>query len=96
MKPLRYSDKARLWLLPALDAPRVVIIRRKPAAWWHFILWNTDSNELTSGAWHKGSCYPEGADISPDGTLLAVSFGYDWGRGVATLPDLSWVLRWGR
>ncbi|HTQ11937.1 MAG TPA: hypothetical protein VMI31_17885 [Fimbriimonadaceae bacterium] len=72
----------------------MAIIRRKPAAWWHFVLWNTESSELTSGAWHKGSCYPEGADISPDGTLLAVSFGYGWGRGVAAVPDLNWVLRW--
>ncbi|MFI5386703.1 MAG: hypothetical protein ACHQ50_11355 [Fimbriimonadales bacterium] len=93
-KDPRYSGFARLWILPARDAPRVVVIRRKPAAWWHVLLWETGANTITHGAWHKGVFYPTRSDVSPNGELMTCMLGWGWGRGVATVPDLTWLLRW--
>lgn len=66
---------ARIYFLPALSAPNVVVIRRKPSKCYHIMLWNTETDELQHGAWFWGKIYPERSDISPDGRRL-VFFAY--------------------
>jgi hypothetical protein len=60
----------RLFVLPAREAPRAVVLRRGPAAWAHVLLWHTDTDELVPGAWFRGRIYEERCDVSPDGELL--------------------------
>jgi hypothetical protein len=85
---------ARLWLLPAREAPVVLIVRRKPSRWWHFLRWDTDTGEIRPGAWHEWLCYPERCDISPDGEHMTFMLGWGFGRGVATVPDATPLLWW--
>jgi hypothetical protein len=79
----------RLWLLPARDAPIVAIFRRGPSPWWHVVRWNTHSNEVEHGAWHKWTLNALDTDISPDGEYVTVSLGYWYGGGIASLPSLE-------
>jgi hypothetical protein len=57
-------------VLPAREAPVAVILRRGPSAWYHVILWHTDSDRFEHGAWFRGRIYEEKCDLSPDGELL--------------------------
>ncbi len=66
---------ARIYLLPALAAPYVVVIRRKPSKCYHIMLWNTQTDEIKYGAWFWGKIYAERSDLSPDGRHL-VFFAY--------------------
>lgn len=60
----------RLHLLFARDAPRAVILRRGPSAWYHVMRWNLLDDSIEHGAWFKGRLYEERCDLSPDGELL--------------------------
>ena len=60
----------KLFVIHARDVPKAIILRRGPSAWYHVILWNTESDELERGAWIKGRIYEENCDLSPDGELF--------------------------
>lgn len=60
----------RLFVIPARDRPRALIVRRGPAAWYHLILWNTAEDTFEHGAWFRGRIYEERCDLSPDGELF--------------------------
>lgn len=62
-----------LFVLPARDVPRAVILRRGPSRWYHVIDWDTANDRFVHGAWIKGRIYENSCDISPDGTLLLTS-----------------------
>jgi hypothetical protein len=64
------SVPPRLFVILAKEAPIGVILRRGPAAWYHVILWHTDTDEFEHGAWFKGRLYEERCDLSPDGQLF--------------------------
>ena len=64
------SVPPRLFVILAREAPIGVILRRGPAAWYHVILWHTDTDEVERGAWFKGRIYEERCDLSPDGQLF--------------------------
>ena len=55
----------------AARAPRAVILRRGPSAWYHLIFWNTSKDTFEHGAWFRGRIYEERCDLSPDGELFA-------------------------
>jgi hypothetical protein len=64
------SVPPRLFVVLAREAPIGVILRRGPAAWYHVILWHTDTDEFDHGAWFKGRIYEERCDLSPDGQVF--------------------------
>lgn len=87
-------EPARIHLLPAKSASRVVIIRRKPSKLFHIILWNTKKNTLEAGSWFKGKLYPMRCDVSPDGKWMVYlamgSSGETW-NGVCKAPWLKTI-----
>jgi hypothetical protein len=82
---------ARIFLLPAKEAPVVVIIRRKPSKLFHLIRWNTSTDQLEHGSWFRGKLYPNRCDVSFDGEwmiyLAMGSKGETW-NGICRLPFL--------
>jgi hypothetical protein len=64
------SVPPRLSVVLAREAPVGVILRRGPAAWYHVVLWHTDTDRFERGAWFKGRIYEERCDLSPDGQLF--------------------------
>ena len=64
------SVPPRLFVVLAREAPVGVILRRGPAAWYHVVLWHTDTDLFEHGAWFKGRIYEERCDLSPDGQLF--------------------------
>jgi hypothetical protein len=60
----------RIFVITARDADVAVIFRRGPSDWFHLLKWDMANDTFQSGAWFKGSMYPEKCDLSPDGTLL--------------------------
>lgn len=50
---------------------------------------DTETGELTHGAWHDWVLYASSMDISPNGENIIVSLGWGYGGGVARLPGLE-------
>lgn len=46
------------------------MIRRGPSNWFHLLKWDMSKDTFESGAWFRGSMYPEKCDLSPDGSLF--------------------------
>jgi hypothetical protein len=94
---------ARLFVIPARDAPVAVILRRGPSRWYHVIRWDTQHDQFTHGAWIKGRIYEEKCDVSPDGSLLVyfvhqgsrvgTEFSDSW-TAVSRLPWLRALALW--
>ncbi len=64
------KPKCTLFVFPARDAPRAVILRRGPSKVFHVMLWDMRSNSIQSGSWFHGKIHPEACDISPDGNFF--------------------------
>jgi hypothetical protein len=64
------TQAARLFVITASEADVAVVFRRGPADWFHLLRWDLSTDKLESGAWFRGSMYPDRCDLSPDGTLL--------------------------
>src|SRR5689334_4520370 len=90
----RIANYPRLWLMPASEAPIVAVIRRRPAKRWHILAINTETRQLAPGTWHSGSFYPLQSDVSPNGRMMTCMMGYGLGRGVVSIPEMRWVVRW--
>jgi hypothetical protein len=85
------ADPARIHLIPAKDAPVVVVIRRKPSKCVHLIRWNTETNALEQGSWFEGRLYPNRCDVSFDGhwmVYLAMGASGETWNGICRLPFL--------
>ena len=86
---------ARIHLLPAKEAPYVVIIRRKPSKTFHIIRWNTKTDKLEHGSWFDGHIYVKRCDVSFDGKWMVYfargANGLTW-NGVCLLPYLKTYL----
>lgn len=93
----------RLFGIPATRVPIVAVIRRGPSDWSHVGVWHTDSDTYESGAWLRGTLYPQKCDLSPDGRWLAYSAMKqpgDWPAGavyeaISRLPWLTALAAWG-
>ena len=79
----------KLFIIPARNADAAVILRRGPSAWYHIILWYTNTDTFEHGAWFKGRIYEEKCDVSPDGKLLLYSV--HQGARVGTSYTDSWT-----
>jgi len=82
---------ARIHLLPAKEAPIVVILRRKPSKVFHLMRWNTETDAIEHGSWFRGRLYPLRCDVSNDGNwmvYLALGAGGNTWNGVCKLPWL--------
>ncbi|RYG35613.1 hypothetical protein EON81_12240 [bacterium] len=64
------SKPPRLHLLPAMRAPRCVVIARVRAKVWHILEWDLRSGVLEAGSWFRGSFYPMRCDVSWDGKYM--------------------------
>jgi hypothetical protein len=86
---------ARIHLLPAKEAPYVVIIRRKPSKTFHIIRWNIEHDEFKHGSWFTGHIYVHRSDVSFDGKWMVYfargASGTLW-NGVCLLPYLKTYL----
>ena len=60
----------RIFVITARDADAAIVFRRGPSDWFHLLKWDMSNDTFQSGAWFKGSMYPEKCDLSPDGSLL--------------------------
>jgi hypothetical protein len=86
---------ARIHLLPAKEAPYVVIIRRKPSKTFHIIRWNVEHDEFEHGSWFTGHIYVCRSDVSFDGkwmVYMARGAGGALWNGVCLLPYLKTYL----
>ena len=82
---------ARIRLLPAREAPYVVIVRRKPTRQFHILRWNTETGEVEHGSWFEGRIYALRSDVSFDGqwmVYLALGANADTWNGVCRVPFL--------
>lgn len=88
---------ARIHLLPAKEAPVVIVIRRKPSRRYHILRWNTETDEIESGSWFSGRIYEMRSDVSFDGewmTYLAMgATGKTW-VGICQPPFLRTTVHW--
>lgn len=88
------TSTARIHLLPAKEAPYVVVLRRKPSKCYHVIRWNTQTDELNHGSWFRGRLYSNRCDVSFDGQWMVYlalgATGQPW-NGVCRLPFLKCV-----
>jgi hypothetical protein len=88
------SAPARIHLLPAKEAPVVVVIRRKPSRLFHVIRINTETGSYEQGAWFTGKLYAMRCDVSFDGNwfvyLALGAKGQTW-NGISMLPRLACV-----
>jgi hypothetical protein len=85
---------ARIHLLPAKEAPVVVIIRRKPSKVFHVMRWNTGTDAIEHGSWFRGTLYPMRCDVAFDGNwmvYLAMGATGDTWNGLCKLPWLKTV-----
>ncbi len=73
---------ARIHLLPAKEAPYVVVLRRKPSHLFHVMRWNTQTDEIEHGNWFSGRIYEFYSDVSFDGAWIVYlakgRFGFKW------------------
>jgi hypothetical protein len=89
------APTARIHLLPAKEAPYVVIIRRKPSKTFHIIRWNVEHDEFEHGSWFTGHIYVGRSDVSFDGkwmVYMARGAGGALWNGVCLLPYLKTYL----
>lgn len=88
---------ARIHLLAARAAPRVIVIRRKPSRVVHILRWNTLTDELEPGSWFRGRLYEMRSDVSFDGEWMAYlvmgSTGGTW-TGICRPPFLRTEVHW--
>ena len=83
---------ARVHLLPAKEAPVVVIISRKPSRVFHIAVWNTQKDTIEHGSWFDGKLYVKRCDVSFDGkwlVYLAMGAGGQTWNGCCRLPFLK-------
>jgi hypothetical protein len=93
----------RIFGITALRAPVVAIIRRGPSAWMHVGRWDLETPAYESGAWLRGTIYPQRCDLSPDGRWLAyfaLKASAEWALGatyiaISRLPWLTALAGWG-
>lgn len=88
---MRTKSTAHVHLLPAKEAPYVVIVRRKPTKVFHIIRWNTKDDTFEHGSWFKGKIYVLYSDVSFDGewmVYLARGATGDVWNGCCKLPFL--------
>ncbi len=95
---MKSSLPARIHLLPAMEAPVVVVIRRKPSKCFHIVRWNTKTDVLEYGSWFHGKLYSQRCDVSFDGRWMVYlamgAHGSTW-NGVCQLPFLKTSLTGG-
>lgn len=93
----------RIFGIQATRAPIVAVIRRGPSKWMHVGRWDLDAPVYESGAWLRGTIYPQRSDLSPDGRWLAyfaLKASADWELGatyiaISRLPWLTALAGWG-
>jgi hypothetical protein len=78
-----------LFVVMARDAPIAVVFRRGPSSWARLILWHTDNDDFTAGAWFRGRIYEEKCDLSPDGQLFV--YAAFQGCRIGTSYTQSWT-----
>lgn len=85
---------ARIHLLPAKEAPVVIVMRRKPSRLFHVLSLNTQTGHYEPGAWFTGKLYSMRCDVSFDGKWLVYlalgAGGVSW-NGISLVPRLTCV-----
>ncbi len=85
---------ARIHLLPAKEAPLVIVLRRKPSRLFHVLSLNTQTGHYEQGTWFTGKLYPLRCDTSFDGKWLVYlalgAKGVPW-NGISLAPRLTCV-----
>lgn len=86
------APHARIELIPAKEAAKVLVIRRKPSKLFHVLLWDTAAGVLEAGSWFRGKLYAKRCDLSFDGRWMCyLAMGADgstW-NGVSEAPFLK-------
>jgi hypothetical protein len=90
---LRTPVRSRIHLLPAREAPVIVILQRKRAKLFHVITLDTETHAIDEGSWFRGMLYTLNCDVSFDGKFMvysATGAGHraSW-SGVCRLPWLK-------
>ena len=95
-------DGPRIYCIPASQAPVLAVIRRGPSDWCHIGRWDLAEAAFHSGAWLRGTVFPQKCDLSPDGRWLLCSVhkgGAKWAGGevyeaISRLPWLTALAAW--
>ncbi len=93
----------RLFGIPALRAPVVAVLRRRPSDWFQLGAWELEGPNYRSGSWLHGTVYPQRCDLSPDGRwfcYFALKASAEWELGatyvaISRLPWVSALAAWG-
>jgi hypothetical protein len=99
----RSPPPPRVFIITALEAETAIVFRRGPSNWFHLLKWDMSKDRFESGAWFRGSMYPEKCDLSPDGELLLyfvlqgnksrTSYSHAW-TAVSRVPWLTALGLW--
>lgn len=87
----KHDVPARLFVIPAREAPKAVILRRGPSKWVELILWHTDTDTFDRGQWFKGRIHERRCDLSPDGSLFVY---FAQKIEARTLQDTEYTYAW--
>ncbi len=80
----------------------MAVLRRGPTDWFSIGRWDLEQPAFESGAWFRGTLYPQKCDLSPDGRWLAYSahkLPSSWPAGsiyeaISRLPWLTALVAW--
>ncbi|MDC0948074.1 hypothetical protein OAS86_01860 [Gammaproteobacteria bacterium] len=86
----------RLFCIIATKAPVAAVFWRGPRGWWHIGRWDLINYRYESGAWYRGTLYPQRCDLSPCGDWLAyitLNVGANWKPGwtYTAISKLPWL-----
>ncbi|MEM6853085.1 MAG: hypothetical protein AAF593_01625 [Planctomycetota bacterium] len=85
-------DTARIHLLPAMKAPVVAVLRRRPNKVWHVMRWDLRQNHIAYGSWFRGTLYPHRCDVSWDGRwMVYLALGSDGDKSWNAVCRLPWL-----
>ncbi len=88
---------ARIYCIPALEAPVVAVLLRGPSAWAHVGRWDLAQRRYEPGAWLRGRIFPRRSDVSPDGRYLCAfvhkpNARWEHGDTYVAVSKLPWLV----
>ena len=89
---VRIPVRSRIHLLPAREAPIIVILQRKRTKLFHVVTLDTETHAIDEGSWFRGVLDPLDCDVSFDGKFMvysATSYPFKKWSGVCRLPWLK-------
>ena len=92
----------RVYCIPDPRARVAAVLEKRPRKWWRVGRWDLATGKYDSGAWFRGTLYPQRCDLSPDGrwfSYFALKNNSTWPAGstynaISRLPWLKALAAW--